>query len=102
MWKNKKNQETMNKLWHYTKDNDYPEVFGEYVKLNYPQIPCLVLYRGMFGVRHWNVQCKCWDDESCDDFFCLKDQVDKWCYIDELDNDYMGDADIGIDAIMGW
>ena len=72
--------------WHYTKDNDYPELFGKYENKHYPQIPCLVLYRGMYGVRYWNVTEQCWDDEECDDYCCDKDGVNKWLYIDSLEN----------------
>lgn len=71
--------------WHYTKDNDYPELFGEYAHKVYPQIPCLVFYRGTYMVRWWNIEEKCWDDEECDDYFCDKDGVEKWLYIDALE-----------------
>lgn len=74
----------MEVLWHQTKDGDYPVATGEYLRETYPQIPCLVLYNGMYCVRYWNVTEECWDDEECDDYFCSKDEVDKWLYIDEL------------------
>lgn len=70
--------------WHYTNQGDYPIATGEYLQNTYPQIPCLVLYRGMYCVRYWNVTEECWDDEECDDFFCRKDMVDKWLYIDDI------------------
>lgn len=68
--------------WHYPKLGEYPIKFGKYTQQNYPQIPCLVLYNGMYGVRFWNCTEECWDDEECDDFFCKKEAVEKWIYID--------------------
>ena len=73
--------------WHYIKDKDYPDIFGEYKNQSYPQIPCLVLYRGMYCVRHWNVIEQCWDDEEGDDFFCRANEVEKWLYIDLLEDE---------------
>lgn len=72
--------------WHYPKMGEYPIKFGKYTQQNYPQIPCLVLYNGMYGVRFWNCTEECWDDEECDDFFCEKEAVEKWLYIDALDS----------------
>ena len=80
----------MDRQWHYTKDSDYPQLFGEYVEKSYPQIPCLVLYRNSYCVRYWNNTAECWDDEECDDFFCSKDEVQKWMYIDSLDEETDG------------
>lgn len=74
----------MDKKWHYTKDGDYPVVFGEYINQSYPQIPCLVLRNGMYGVRYWNVTEECWDDEECDDYFCDKDGIEHWKYLDPI------------------
>ncbi len=72
--------------WHYPKMGEYPIKFGKYSQQNYPQIPCLVLYNGMYGVRFWNCTEECWDDEECDDFFCNKEAVEKWLYIDALES----------------
>ena len=74
----------MDKKWHYTKDGDYPVIFGEYEKKHYPQIPCLVELRGGYGVRYWNPTEECWDDEECDDYECEKDSVERWMYLDPL------------------
>ena len=72
-----------NKL-HYTKDNDYPQIFGRYENQNYPQIPCLIDEPGGYGVRYWNVTEDCWDDEECNDFYCAKNEVIRWRYLDSL------------------
>ena len=74
----------MDKKWHYTEKGEYPEVFGEYKEENYPQIPCLVELRGGYGVRYWNPQCDCWDDEECDGYECEKDGVKRWMYLDPI------------------
>lgn len=73
---------TMDNKWHYTENGDYPVVFGKYEKHVYPQIPCLV--DGPFGVRYWNVKEQCWDDEEADDYFCDKNQITRWRYLDAL------------------
>ena len=78
------NENIIDTKWRYPKLGEYPIIFGEYKKEHYPQIPCLVLYRGMYCVRYWNNIEGCWDDEDCDDFFCKKDEVEKWLYIDAL------------------
>lgn len=70
--------------WHYIKDDDYPQLFGEYENQNYPQIPCLVEDSWSYGVRYWNVTEDCWDDEECDDFYCAKNEVIRWRYLDSL------------------
>jgi len=74
----------MDKKWHYTKDGDYPVVFGSYINQSYPQIPCIVLRHGMYGVRYWNAIEECWDDEECDDYECDKDDVERWMYLDPI------------------
>lgn len=70
--------------WHYPQNGEYPVIYGEYEHKHYPQIPCLVFYHGMYGVRFWNCTEECWDDEECDDFYCSKEEVEKWMYIDSL------------------
>lgn len=77
-------EEIIDIKWRYPELGEYPILFGEYKNKHYPQIPCLVLYKGMYGVRFWNCTEECWDDEECDDFFCKKDEVKKWMYIDAL------------------
>ena len=72
----------MDNKWHYTENDDYPVVFGKYEEHVYPQIPCLV--DGLFGVRYWNVKEQCWDDEEADDYFCDKNQITRWRYLDAL------------------
>ena len=72
----------MDNKWHYTENDDYPVVFGKYEEYAYPQIPCLV--DGPFGVRYWNVKEQCWDDEEADDYFCDKNQITRWRYLDAL------------------
>ena len=79
--------EEKNKIWHYTKDNDYPVVFGKYENEQYPQIPCLVeleMPGSWYGVRFWNATLKCWDNEECDDYSCDKEGVVRWMYLDVL------------------
>lgn len=71
----------MDNKWHYTENGDYPVVFGKYEEYAYPQIPCLVDY---FGVRYWNVREQCWDTEDADDYFCDKNQITRWRYLDAL------------------
>lgn len=70
--------------WHYADKNDYPEVFGQYENEHYPQIPCLVEDIGFFGIRYWNVTEQCWDDEDADDYFCSKESIVRWRYLDSL------------------
>ena len=72
----------MDNKWHYTENDDYPVVFGKYEEHVYPQIPCLV--DGLFGVRYWNVKEQCWDTEDGDDYFCDKNQITRWRYLDAL------------------
>lgn len=70
--------------WHKVADGDLPQPTGEYEHQSFPQIPCLCEIKKSYGVRYWNVKYQCWDDEDCDDAFCDKDGVDRWCYLDEL------------------
>lgn len=74
----------MDKKWHYTEKDEYPEVSGEYLNQNYPQIPCLVVGKGFIGVRYWNPTDECWDDEEADDYFCSKESIKRWMYLDPL------------------
>jgi hypothetical protein len=75
----------MDKKWHYTLNGEYPLLFGEYKNKHYPQISCLVQENnGNVGVRYWNDTEKCWDDEECDDYYCDKDRVERWMYLDPL------------------
>ena len=77
----------MKKIWYFTDKDGYPKVFGKYENKHYPQIPCLVqTKRRDYGVRYWNVTEECWDDEECDDYYCDKDFVVKWAYLDKLIN----------------
>ena len=73
--------------WHYTEEGEYPEVFGQYEKDSYPQIPCLVEDIGFFGIRYFNIKEQCWDDEEADDYFCPKEQIVRWRYLDALLNE---------------
>ena len=76
--------EKMNKIWHYTKDNDYPVVFGKYENQAYPQIPCLVdIINGCCDILFWNVKECCWNDEY-DDHSFNKDEVKRWIHLDDL------------------
>ena len=70
--------------WHNTKDGDYPQLLDEYKDKNYPQIPCLVIYKGSPCILYWNCTEGCWDDDEADDYYCEKDAVESWRYIDEL------------------
>lgn len=74
----------MDNKWHYTENNEYPVVFGKYKNQRYQQIPCLVEYVGFFGIRYWNVTQQCWDDEEADDYFCDKDSIIRWRYLDAI------------------
>ena len=74
----------MDNKWHYTENNEYPVVFGKYKNQHYQQIPCLVEYVGFFGIRYWNATQECWDDEEADDYFCDKDSIIRWKYLDAI------------------
>jgi hypothetical protein len=75
----------MDKIWHYTENGEYPALLEKYEKKRYPQIPCLVELRGkIYGVRFWNVTEECWDDEDCDDYYCEKESVKRWKYLDAI------------------
>ena len=74
----------MDNKCHYTENNEYPIVFGKYKNQHYQQIPCLVEYVGFFGIRYWNVIKECWDDEEADDYFCDKDSIIRWRYLDAI------------------
>lgn len=68
--------------WHTPEEEPVP--FGKYANERYPQIPCLVDIKNYgYGIRYWNVKEKCWDDESCDDYYCDMDRIKKWAYIKE-------------------
>lgn len=76
----------LNSIWHTMEEE--PQVYGEYKDNVMPQIPCLVLGHLStgygYGVRYWNSSYKVWDDEECDDYECSKDNIEKWCYLDDL------------------
>jgi len=76
--------EILDNKWHYVDNDDYPQVYGQYEKEEYPEIPCLVEDLGFFGIRFWNVNEECWDDEEADDFFCEKNRIIRWRYLDAL------------------
>ena len=74
-------------LFHKTID-ELPQVYGEYEKDNYPQIPCLVkgnLSTGYgYGIRYWNVPEQCWDTEDCNDCECDKNCIEELAYLDDI------------------
>lgn len=75
----------MDKKWHYTEKGEYPVIFGEYENDNYPQIPCLVQEKnGIYCIRYWNCTEECWDDEEGDDYYCAKDGICRWKYLDPI------------------
>ena len=74
----------MDNKWHYTENNEYHVVFGKYKTQHDQQIPCLVEYVGFVGIRYWNVTQECWDDEEADDYFCDKDSIIRWKYLDAI------------------
>ena len=74
----------INNIWHHTKDGDYPTLIGAYANQNYPQIPCLIKDKQGYGIRYWNVTEQCWDDEECDDYYCDKEAVTMWAYLDDI------------------
>ena len=73
-------------IWHNTEAGEYPEVYGSYEHDSYPQIPCLVLLKSskIYGIRFWNVTEECWDDEDREDYYCGKDEVSDWAYLDDI------------------
>lgn len=75
---------------HYTSKGEYPQPYGNYLETSYPLIPCLVkgqLSTGYgWGVRFWNHEFNCWDNEEADDFECEPNQVEAWCYLDDIIN----------------
>lgn len=77
----------MDNKWHYTDNGEYPVVFGQYEKEDYPEIPCLVEDLGFFGIRYWDVTEQCWNDEQADEYFCDKDRIIRWRYLDALLNE---------------
>ena len=74
----------MNVQWNYTEQGAYPEVYGKYEHTHYPQIPCLVEYHGDCRILVWNATEGCWDSEDADDYFCMKDEVTRWMYLDAI------------------
>lgn len=75
-----------NTLWHFPKNGELPEAKGKYKEEHYPQIPCLCKMKNNdYGVRYWNVKEQCFDTEDCDDYCCNADKVEKWLYIDDLE-----------------
>lgn len=77
----------INSVWH-DMEKEVPQVYGKYENEIAPSIPCLVrgyLSTGYgYGVRYWNVSYEVWDDEEADDFECKKDEIEEWCYLDDL------------------
>lgn len=73
--------------WHYTENDDYPQVYGQYEKQHYPQIPCLAEDIGFVDIIYWNVKEQCWDDHECDDYLCEKEKIVRWRYLDALLNE---------------
>ena len=47
---------------------------------------CLVLHRGWLRILTWDAYYKCWDDEEEDDYFCDKENVEKWITLDEIES----------------
>ena len=75
----------MDKKWHYTEKGEYPVLFGEYENQHYPQIPCLVQEKNScYGIRYWNCTEECWYDEECDDYYCDKEGIRRWMYLDPI------------------
>lgn len=66
--------------WKATKDG-VPEKSG---KLNYEQIPCLVIHDGCITVLCWNCEDECWDDEEGDDYECDADEVDYYIPLSDI------------------
>lgn len=79
----------MKKIWHKTSEKEYPQIFGEYLKQDYPQIPCLVKcskFAAGYGVIYWNEIEQCWDDEEHDDYVGEPGFIDDWAYLDDIIN----------------
>ena len=75
----------MDKKWHYTEKGEYPVIFGEYEHKVYPQIPCLVQKKnGDHCILYWNCTEECWDDEEADDYYCEKEAIIRWMYLDPI------------------
>lgn len=63
-------------IWH--------DISEEPVMQDVYYIPCLIQDDLGFGVRHWNVVEKCWDDEDAIDYYCEMENIKRWCYIKDL------------------
>ena len=76
----------MDKKWHYTEKGEYPVVSGKYEKQRYPQIPCFVQKKrdNDYCILCWNCTEEYWDDEDCDDYYCDKEGVIRWMYLDPI------------------
>ncbi len=69
-------------LWHDAREEPIPH--GDEAESVYPHVVCLIEDAWGFGVRYWNTAEKYWDDEDADDYYCDKEKVERWCYIDDL------------------
>ena len=68
--------------WHYTNQNDFPQPRAG--KGDNDEFQCLGYDHGQYILLYWNCHYECWDDEQGDDYYCDKDKVEKWCYLDDI------------------
>lgn len=70
--------------WKETNKNEYPDI-NLFPNRLY-DIPCLVHSKYGFMILWWNAEYKCWDNEQGDDYYCDKELIDKWEYLDKIIN----------------
>ena len=68
--------------WKYTSKGEYPQPSQK----EKDEIRCLVFRKGWHQILCWNAHYECWDDEEGDDYFCDKEQVEKWEYLENIIN----------------
>lgn len=68
--------------WKYTEKGEYPQPNQK----EKDEIRCLVFHKGYTRILCWNTHYECWDDEEGDDYYCNKELVEKWEYLDSIIN----------------
>lgn len=68
--------------WHYTNQNDFPQ--PRKGKGDNDEFQCLVYDHGQYFMLYWNCHYECWDDEQGDDYYCDKNEIEKWCPLDDV------------------
>jgi len=57
-----------------TQDDEYPKV----------DTPCLVIFHSTPTILVWNANFEAWDDEDGDDYFCDKEDIEKWYPLNKI------------------